>query len=197
MLDPAEFAAFLSTLAKGLPKFAPDVKTVAPSWYELFKSLESEALPELLTRALLHFEEFPSCKQLLTLLGMAPRDEDDLGREVAEKIWAAIERFGSTLTLSRLKEIEDNVGEVSWAVVLRCGGWNAICDGATYDNMTTTKSQWRELAAGLIRKSRAGFPMDLPPTFDDGIGHLPQRARDAFALAEKALNLPKNHKDRL
>lgn len=164
MVTKNEFAAFMHALTQSVPRFAPrmDVDFLR-SWYEHFQDMSLRDLTSMARLAPIKFEQFPSIKELLELAGKLPRDDDAVAREVAERIWSAIERFGD----SRHKEVEQTIGEVAWEVVRLGGGWRSLCLIADYDNATTLKAQWRESAKGLIAKKRAGIALEAAPSFDD------------------------------
>lgn len=166
MATSLEFAGFMVALKKALPRFAPEkIAEVVPIWEPYFAKFGREELAGIMRQAVTRFDQFPSIRELLLLAGEAPRTDEDVGREVAERIWGAIERFGYTDGL-KLERVRAAVGEVAWEVVRLAGGWRSVCNTASYDNATTLKAQWRELAQGLSRKVRAGEALDAPPSFD-------------------------------
>ncbi len=112
-----------------------------------------------LERLLRKSRRFPTVKEILAEAGTLQTDED-AGREVGERIWNAICRHGS-----QRFDLKSVLGEVGSRVVQMQGGWQSICDTATYDNASQLKAQWRELAEVLIRKARSG-DLDALPKFD-------------------------------
>ena len=198
MATRGEFAAFMEGLVRRLPRFAPsmttpeDTRETLAAWYPYFEALNREELTRIGSMAVSRLNTFPSIRELLEFAGKAPRTDDDVGREVAERIWAAVERFGYTPGLN-LEKVRQAIGEVAWEVVRLGGGWNSVCASASYDTKTTQLAQWRELAQSLQRKARSGEALDAPPKFDV----LPQRVADQLkALTERIDVTPKPREGR-
>ncbi len=167
-------------MTKALPRFAPDMtdKETISIWFNELGNLSHQEAVAVYHAALRKFDSFPSIRQVLELAGHGEPSNEDKGREVAERIWAAIDRFGSQYaeTTHRHAEINASIGPIGVEVVRMSGGWNQLCAIATYDNATTIKAQWREMAAAVARKGAAG---GAPPDF----AKLPERARLALAKA--------------
>lgn len=112
---------------------------------------------------------FPTVAEVKAAMGLTDISDEDRAREVGERIYAGIARFGSLLPGSasaarRWQEIEAFLGPIGTEVVRMQGGWNALCELATNANAPTLKSQWRELAGVLVRKAKAG-DLETPPSF--------------------------------
>lgn len=67
---------------------------------------------------------------------------------IASNIIGAISRIGPYNTAAAHRSL----GPVAWRVVELEGGWEAVCENLTYDNMGTLKAQWRGLAKALIQR---------------------------------------------
>lgn len=87
-----------------------------------------------------------------------PETDEDQAREAASRILAAVARYG----WSNPERAEAYIGELGWEVVKRQGGWRSVCEGVTEDNKTIHQAQWRDLAASLSRRSRAGTLEQAP-----------------------------------
>lgn len=134
------------------------------------------ALEKMLDKA----RRFPTVAEVKTELGIvdAPVSDEDKGREVGERIWAALCKWGSQL--SRWDEISTYIGPIGVEVVKMQGGWQAICDVATNDQAAALKAQWRGLAIILAAKGSRGT-LDEPPEFGSLPGSVSELA-DRFTL---------------
>jgi hypothetical protein len=104
---------------------------------------------------------FPTVAEVKTAMGITEQTDEDKGREVGERMWAALCRWGSQM--SRWDEIAGYIGPIGVEVVKMQGGWQAICEVATNDQAATFKAQWRGLAAVLAAKGERG--VDEVPDF--------------------------------
>lgn len=147
---------------------------------------------------------FPTVGEIKAAMGITDVSDEDKAREVAERIWGGIAKIGSIIGRGVLacddsgkiliengdvvivpdpkwKRLAEHLGPIGLAVVNAQGGWSRICDTATDDNATTLKAQWREFAAVLIRKARAGTTDEAPD-----FAPLPEAARTALlTIGEK------------
>jgi hypothetical protein len=211
MATMQEFGAFMFRLATAIPRFAPNVKDPAllDAWFAELGKLDTPMLSGVYREAIAKCDAFPSIRELLQFGGLSPQSDEDKGRDVAERIWSGIGKFGSVNgrliidtpekvfalgkndgSLEKIEKTEadkkwsvicEYLGPIGLAVVKTQGGWNQICNTATNDNQTTLKAQWREYAAVIVRKQKSGT-IDQAPTFDS----LPTKARpEIAALCEK------------
>lgn len=165
MATRKEFTHFMAALAKAVPMNAPkiDDDTIA-LWFSVLGQFSFENLQVALKRAMMTCEYFPSVKLLLSFLGASEADDDEVGREVGERIWTAISKWGCQP--KRWPEIAGFIGPVGASVVEMQGGWVHVCETATNDNAAILKAQWRELAIVQVKKIKRG---DLgPPKLPDG-----------------------------
>ncbi len=102
----------------------------------------------------------PTVADIRKAMGRDAASEAEVGREVGERIWEAISKHGSQRSDSGLQRVREFLGDLGWEVVTRQGGWQSICDSATYANGPQLKAQWRELAEVLARKVARGEPLD-------------------------------------
>jgi hypothetical protein len=182
MATKEEFAKFMVTLAAALPRYAPNTGSheILGVWYAELGHLSIDALRAAYKKAVRSSDGFPSMRQILELCGESQTDQDK-GREVAERIFAGLSKFGDMNGPSGIekwdKQIAPYLGPIGIEVVKMNGGWNYLCETVTTKDATTWKAQWRGLAETLARKGGLGDA----PTFDS----LPPN--DAIkALAEKA-----------
>jgi hypothetical protein len=165
-MSPNEFKKFIDILKSMFPH-APDFDGVQlNAWYSYFQAISSAtafaAIPDLIETC----DRFPSIKQLLAAMNPKP-DHDAEARLIADKIWGAIERFGSLKSKQDL--VRTAIGETGWKVVENMGGWRVVCEIASYDNVSTLKAQWRESAKALLDIAdidRRRDSLGLPPSHE-------------------------------
>lgn len=169
-----EFAAFIASLRKALPRFAPDMddRQTLDLWFQELGGMSTEEANHVYRSAIRTMDAFPSIRQVLELAGRGERTDEEKGREVAERMWAAIGKLGYIAKPERLLEF---IGPIGVEVVRLQGGWKHLCEIATFDNATTLKAQWRELAVIVAKKARAD-QLDAPPDF----AKLPEKAQAAL-----------------
>lgn len=102
-----------------------------------------------------HF--FPLPAKLKSLAKPKPSEEQN-AVDAVSRIIEAISKFGPY----RYEEARKFVGEIGWMVIQRDGGWNAVCQFLTEDNMGQFRAQWREMAKAFSARSKAGLT-DVPP----------------------------------
>lgn len=163
-MTPAEFSTFIDVL-KGLFPQSPQFDgAMLNAWYGFFDKFSVLQMFGILKEVPKHCDRFPSIKQLLELL--EPKaDKDAEARIIADKIWSAIERFGSIK--SNHDRVRASIGDVGWEVVSNMGGWRVVCDIASYDNVGQMKAQWRESAKALmdvaeVKAQRDRLGLDSP-----------------------------------
>lgn len=147
-------------------------------WFNELGSMTTEEAAAVYRAAIRSMDSFPSIRQILELAGQGEQSAEDKGREVAERIWGAIRRFGQQVSDRHMADIYARLGPIGTHLVRMEGGWNNVCECATDDKMTTLKAQWRDAAAAIARKGRGS--LDEPPDF----AKLPERARLALAKAD-------------
>ncbi len=176
-MNHTEFINFIAALRKALPRYAPDMndRQTLDIWFAELGSMSLEEARDVYRSAIRSLDSFPSIRQVLELAGQAEQSPEDKGREVGERMWAAISRFGYC---GRLPEVHAYIGPIGVEVVRMQGGWANVCEIATDDNGAALKAQWRELAAVIARRGSAA--LDAPPDFNK----LPERARLALAKAD-------------
>lgn len=78
-------------------------------------------------------------------------DDKDESQDTADRIIAAISKFGSYRSADALAA----VGEVGEEVIRRFGGWAQICD-VTNDQLGTLRAQLRDSARSVLARAKAG-----------------------------------------
>lgn len=79
-------------------------------------------------------------------------NQRDEAVEAANRIVQAMGKYGYT----NPERARSFIGELGWRVVEREGGWQALCERTTNDDLPTLKAQWRELAAVTQRRIERG-----------------------------------------
>lgn len=93
------------------------------------------------------------------IIGNANEDAQDS----ASRILEAIARFGYT----NISDAQNYIGELGWAVVVREGGWQSICERTKSDDIPILKAQWREMAKVFRAKSNRGNFLNPPKLLTD------------------------------
>jgi hypothetical protein len=93
---------------------------------------------------------FPSMNSVrAAVLGSV--DDRDEAQDIADRILAAIPRFGGY----RATDARTHLGEAAWEVVARFGGWEQVCK-VTDRELGTLRAQMRDCARAVLAKARAG-----------------------------------------
>lgn len=142
----------------------------------------ADAVIAALEKLLKSARRFPTVADVESAMGICEASPEDKGREVANRIFYAIERWGDmngeSGVLKWENEIAPYLGPIGCKVVTVNGGWNYLCSNVTNDDATTWKAQWRDYACSLAR----GHVGDEAPDF----ATLHPRVNDAIkALVEK------------
>lgn len=107
--------------------------------------------------------KFPCVEDIKKECGILDEVSDDaIGREMAERIWTAIGKYGAR----NWEPAMDYLGELGQKVIGGTSGWVMICDTASYANAGMFKAQWRESTKGHLEMARKGHsdePPKLPP----------------------------------
>ncbi len=167
MATRADFAKFMGALSRAIPRFAPrlDDAALLDVWFTQIGHLSLGELQHVMKDAVRTLDQFPSIREILAIVGQNKPNDDDIARDVGERIFTALSKYGSQMT--RWPAIEALIGPVGLEVVRLQGGWQNICDVTTNDNAPTLKAQWRELAGVLVRKARHG-DINAAPDFEVG-----------------------------
>ena len=147
------FYAKLTGLAAMVPGF-----TLVEETIELYDQhlgpLGYDRVCEALDRIILERnsrDPFPSIKEIR----MAIDPELDPEQEavvIASRIAGTVSRIGP-YQWELAKEL---IGEVGWRIVQCEGGWENVCQTLTYENQSTTKAQWRNLAKTFLSRAEYG-----------------------------------------
>lgn len=93
-------------------------------------------------------DPFPSIKEIR--MAIDPElDPDQEAVVIASKIAGTVSRIGPY----RWELAKDLIGDIGWKIVQCEGGWENICQTLTYDNQTTLKAQWRNLAKTFLTRA--------------------------------------------
>jgi hypothetical protein len=112
--------------------------------------------PQIVERGLERYVNDPQGKKftigLLQDLGSGNCNAADAALEASGAILKLIERFGHP----NEREAREYAGPLLWAIIERVGGWQGLCQTATYENWPTTSAQIREVAKSVTRRVAAG-----------------------------------------
>jgi len=147
-MTPIEFKKFIDAVKAILPLHAPEFDAYQLSaWFKIFEKYEAHQLFAVLGTLHEKYTRFPAIKELLDAIDPKP-DHDAEARAVVDKIWTAIERFGSAR--GKDDKIREAVGDLGMRLVKQLGGWLSVCNCASYDDASTIKAQWRESAKAMM-----------------------------------------------
>lgn len=169
MTPKQKFLVLLAMTAKQTSEQLDEIR--AEFYRERLEPLGYDRANEALSRLLESARRFPTVAEIKAAMGVTDASDDDKAREVGERIWGAIGKYGYQVSVSGQIRVNDYLGPIGVEVARMQGGWNTICEIATMDNGATLKAQWRELAAVIIRKQRGGR-LEAPPEF----APLPEKA---------------------
>lgn len=185
-MTPQEFKKFIDAVKAILPLQAPEFDAHQLSaWYRIFEKYPAHQLFAVLGTLHEKFTRFPAIKEILDAIDPKP-DHDAEARLIADKIWGAIERFGSLKSKQDL--VRTAIGETGWKVVENMGGWRVVCEIASYDNVSTLKAQWRESAKALLDIAdidRRRDSLGLPPSHErQALPEEPKNVLDVLSLVQ-------------
>lgn len=112
-----------------------------------------QAMRQIRRNASERFMPMPS--QIRELVSGNARDE---ALEASNRILEAMAKYGY-VNPDRAKLF---IGELGWRVVEREGGWEALCQRTSSDDLPILKAQWRELAAATLRRGASGIDSRAP-----------------------------------
>lgn len=142
-------------------------KDVAQNWVKELAKLSDEQLSTVFQESR-KLERFPSLGQMLAFV----KPKKDLNGEaalIADKIVHAIERYG----WNNPRQARECIGEVGWALVENSGGWTAVTNVPSYEQLATYKAQWRNSVKAILNKVESGqisSAKDLLPEQERGGG---------------------------
>jgi hypothetical protein len=99
---------------------------------------------------------FPTVSEIEREMGVgaASVDTEAIGREIADKIYTAMRKFGAWK--NRRQQVEEFLGPVGIEVVRQLGGWEYLCATTLEDDIPILKAQWRESAIGVAERIKRG-----------------------------------------
>lgn len=100
---------------------------------------------------------FPSVKTIKGKIILEANPEAE-AIEAAARIVQAVNRIGYT-NPDAAKEF---IGELGWRAVTRFGGWLAVCETMTPENVTTMQAQFRQLSKATLSRVEYGLEEFAP-----------------------------------
>lgn len=149
-MEKRKFAALMSQLALGIPKYAPNFidRLTLQTWYEDLGDIPDDRLEEACQFARRNLNEFPSIAWLIRKCKGTVRSDLEIGQDIAARIEMAIGAHGYT----NAKEALHHIGEIGQEVVRMCGGWVNICNIENMEELSSHRKRWRELGS-LVSKN--------------------------------------------
>lgn len=145
-----DFAAVLQFWSKQL-KFAPgDFKDMGAVeiWWDHLNQYGLQKIKDAFSQSFRTDDSFPSMRRLLEILDGPTQTRDQMGIEIAGKIWDALGKFGQY----KPTEAEEWVGAVGWQVVQMIGGWYNICETTVDSDRGTFVAQARGFAIAILAR---------------------------------------------
>lgn len=131
---------------------------------------------------------FPSIDDIVKAAGADDESDDSRAVEAASRIIGAVSRYGD----SRYAVVEDYIGPLGWEVVQKAGGWRAVCETLTNNNLTTMRAQFRESALSLCHRARRGLA-DIAPALPSGPENpMIKKLAEGFGLSRQPERLENN-----
>lgn len=97
-------------------------------------------------------DPFPSIKEIRMIID-PELDPDQEAVVIASRIAGAIARIGPY----QVELARQVIGDVGWRIVQCEGGWENVCQTLTYENQSTLKAQWRNLAKTFMARSQENY----------------------------------------
>lgn len=163
------FYAKLTGLAAMVPNFTLIVETIelydqhlAPLGYDRVCLALDRIIVERNSR-----DPFPSIKEIKMVIDPELHPDQE-AMIIASRIAGAVARIGPYQS----DLAKHMIGPIGWRIIQSEGGWENICQTLTYDNQSTLKAQWRNLAKTFIDRGESNV-LSLPSP-DKKVGGLTQ-----------------------
>jgi len=91
------------------------------------------------------FPSISELKEIFDSFTQPPGDKKDLAMEMVGMIVPAMKRFSGNFPV----EAREEIGELCWLVVERCGGWKCLCD-TQEANLETLRAQLRHMCESIL-----------------------------------------------
>lgn len=177
ILKPSLFAAAMLRYAKFQPYGAPDFSDpiVVEFWYDALSKYSADQLGSAM-KQLAKGRRFPSISDIETACGDLQLSDDSAARDVVKRIENCIRRFGYI----GWDKVKPEIGEFGVHLVQMSGGWEALCDIPSENDMAIKMAQLREYAKVAWKKDAAG-QLDRPPSLPSS-----QKSNNVTALIANA-----------
>lgn len=149
-----EFYTKLIGLAGMVPHFTLTKETIG-LYDQHLEPLGYERVCSALDRLILERDSrdpFPSIKDIRMVID-PELDPDQEAVVIASRISGAVARVGPY----QVELAKQMVGDVGWKIVQCEGGWENVCQTLTYENQSTLKAQWRNLAKTFLSRSHENY----------------------------------------
>lgn len=155
-MAPNDFLAVMKAFSEVLPWRAPDFSkhTVSWFWYEEFKQYALEDIKKGIRTWIAKSDHFPSICDFHGVLGNIRTSDEILAQTAATSIIAAVRRFG----WCNAQEALEYIGDVGKKIVAMHGGWSAICETVTDENITYFTHQLRETGMSVVKTNGHCLP---------------------------------------
>jgi len=100
-------------------------------------------------------ERFPRPVDILTM-----HQQGSTGSDTSALIEGAMRKWG----YNNPEEAREYMGELGWAVVQRCGGWDAACSIESESMLMSTRKMWREVATSIAKNPNFRPQQDALPS---------------------------------
>jgi hypothetical protein len=158
-MDRNEFATVISAYAAVQPRGAPNFneKNVIWYWFEEFKNYSIDSIKKALRRHIAKSSFFPSISELHSSLGDGQISNETMAQITSMSIISAIRRYGWCNESDALKY----VGELGEKVVRFLGGWSAVCEMVTDENLTYFSHSLKQTCESVLKSNGSCLP-ELP-----------------------------------
>lgn len=154
----------LKTLKVSLPEWSPPEidRELAAIFMSILADFTDDQIKTGFRLAMSSLTKWPAPAIIKRYCQGTTKTDKELGDEIANQIWAAIEKYGS----SSPKNAEHFIGKIGWAVVQGFGGWWSLCEHSTYPQQASLLKAWREAAVGIVKNHQVqsiDLSLGLPP----------------------------------
>lgn len=182
-LTRENFYLAMKKYASVQPNMSPDFEDefVLDFWFEHLNRYSIEVLKSSFMK-LCAKDRFPSIEAIKKECGDEIPSEESIAKDIADRIWYSIGRWGHT----GWEDVEKHIGELGVKVIGGSGGWLGVCRAVTYESAGMHKAQWRESAKAQMELARKGITEapKLPQVEDRFRKRLDEATKDIRMIKE-------------